>query len=172
MAVSTFSQYTSDRDYSAIVRLLLEILHTWRLYHQRGVQRKRFEWLSRGVIATDATNLTLTRSVTVQGEASTAGGPVQIDPSDGELALRMAARVDVEQKQPVGVGVDQGQYHEGPQFEALRDDVEAFADLDSITLVYDRGYTRYARFCEIKHGDDDFVTLLSSNAHVDVLERL
>jgi IS4 transposase len=84
----------------------------------------------------------------------------------------MAARVDVEQKHPVGVGVSHGQSHESPQFDALRDDVEVFADLDSIILVFDRGYTLYARFCEIKHSDDDFVTLLRSNACVDVLEQI
>jgi len=29
----------------------------------------------------------------------------------------------------------------------------------------------YLRFCEIKHSDDDFVTLLHSNARLEVLER-
>lgn len=172
MAASTFSRYTNDRDYGAVVRLLSDLLHTRRLYHQRGVQRKRLEWLSRGVIATDATNLTLTRSVTVREDDSTDGDPAEIDPSDGGLALHMAARVDGEQKQPVGVGVSQGQSHESPQFDALRDDVEVFADLDSIILVFDRGYTHYARFCELKHSDEDFVTLLRSNARVDVLEPI
>jgi len=38
--------------------------------------------------------------------------------------------------------------------------------------VFDRGYTLYRRFCEFKHSDDDFVTLLCSNTRVDVLERL
>jgi hypothetical protein len=172
MAASTFSRYTNDRDYGAVVRLLVELLHTRRLYHQRGVLRKRLDWLSRGVIATDATNLTLTRSVTVQQEPSPDDEPTQIDPSDGGLTLHMAARVDVAQKHPVGVGVSDGQSHESPQFDALRDDVEVFADLDSIILVFDRGYTLYGRFCEIKHSDDDFVTLLRSNARVDVLEPI
>jgi len=172
MAASTFSRYTNDRDYAAVVHLLSELLHTRRLYHQRGVQRKRLDWLSRGVIATDATNLTLTRSVTVHDEDSPDGDTTEIEPSDGGLALHMAARVDVEQKHPVGVGVSDGQSHESPQFDALRDDVEVFADLDSVILVFDRGYTRYARFCEIKHSDDDFVTLLRSNARVDILDRL
>ncbi|MFB6227727.1 MAG: IS4 family transposase [Halobacteriales archaeon] len=172
MAASTFSRYTNDRDYSAVVRLLFELFQTRRLYHQRGVQRKRLKWLSRGVIATDATNLTLTRSVTMQEESSTDGDPAEITPSDGGLALHMAARVDVEQKHPVGIGVSQGQSHESPYFDALRDDVEVFADLDSAILVFDRGYTRYARFCEIKHSDDDFVTLLRSDARVDVLKQI
>lgn len=172
MAASTFSRYTNDRDYGAVVRLLFELLHTRRLYHQRGVLRKRLDWLSRGVIATDATNLTLTRSVTVPEDASPDSDPAEIDPSDGGLTLHMAARVDVAQKHPVGVGVSHGQSHESPQFDALRDDVEVFADLDSIILVFDRGYTRYGRFCEIKHSDDDFVTLLRSNARVDVLEPI
>ena len=97
MAGSTFSRYTNDRDFGAVVRLLSELLHTRRLYHQRGVLRKRLKWLSRSVIATDATNLTLTRSVTVNEDASPAGDPAQIDPSDGGLTLHMAARVDVEE---------------------------------------------------------------------------
>ena len=172
MAASTFSRYTNDRDYGAVVRLLFELLHTRRLYHQRSVLRKRLEWLSRGVIATDATNLTLTRSVTVNEDASTDGDPTQVDPSDGGLTLHMAARVDVEQKHPVGVGVSQRQSHESPQLDALMGDVEVFADLDSVILVFDRGYTLYRRFCVIKYSDDDFVTLLCSNARVDVLEQI
>ena len=172
MAASTFSRYTNDRDHGAVVSLLFELLHTRRLYHQRAVQRKRLEWLTRGVIATDATNLALTRSVTVQEDASTDDDPAQIDPSDRGLTLHMAARVNVEQKHPVGMGVSQGQSHESPQFDALMDDVEVFADLDSVILVFDRGYTLYRRFCEIKHSDNDFVTLLCSNACVDVLEQI
>ena len=128
MAASTFSRYTNDREYGAVVRLLCELLQTRRLYHQRGVQRKRLEWLSRGVIATNATNLTLTRSVTVHN--GTDREPAEIDPSDGGLTLHMAARMDVAQKHPVGVGLSQGQSHESPQFEALRDDVEVFSAVD------------------------------------------
>ena len=115
MAASTFSRYTNDRDYGTVVRLLFELLHTRRLYHQRSVLRKQLEWLSRGVIATDATNLTLTRSVTVNEDASTDDDPAQIDPSDGGLTLHMAARVNVEQIHPVCVGVSRGQSHESPQ---------------------------------------------------------
>jgi hypothetical protein len=59
MAGSTFSRLTNDRDYRAVVRLFFELLHSPQLYHQRGVQRKRFDWLDRAVIATDATNLTI-----------------------------------------------------------------------------------------------------------------
>lgn len=105
-------------------------------------------------------------------DASTDGDPTQVDSSDGGLTLHMAARVDVEQKHPVGVGMSQRQSHESPQFDALMGDVEVFADLDSVILVFDRGYTLYRRFCVIKHSDDDFVTLLCSNARVDVLEQI
>lgn len=126
MAGSTFSRYTNGRDYGAVVRLLFELLHTRRLYHQRGVLRKRLEWLSRGVIATDAANLTLTRSVTINEDASASGDPARIDPSDGGLTLHMAARADIKHKYPVGVGVSDGQSHESPQFDALMDDVEVF----------------------------------------------
>ena len=68
MAASTFSRYTNDRDYRAVVRFLFSLLHTPQLYHQRAVQRKRLEWLTRGVVAVDATNLELTRSVVVSDE--------------------------------------------------------------------------------------------------------
>jgi hypothetical protein len=149
MAASTFSRYTNDREYGAVVRLLFELLQTPQLVHQRAVTRKRLEWLSRGVVATDATNLQLTRSVIVQDEASTDDDPKTIDPSDGGLALHMAARVDGEHNHLVGTGVTEGQSHESPQFDALMDDVEVFADLDSVILVFDRGYTRYGRFCAI-----------------------
>ena len=68
MAASTFSRYTNDRDYRAVVRCLFALLHTPQLYHQRAVQRKRLELLTRGVVAVDATNLELTRSVVVSEE--------------------------------------------------------------------------------------------------------
>ncbi len=62
--------------------------------------------------------------------------------------------------------------HESPQFDHLKADVEVFEDLDSVIWVFDRGCTRYYRFCEPKHSDDDFVTLLRSDARIDVLERV
>ena len=64
-----------------------------------------------------------------------------------------------------------GDTHESPQFDHLKDDVEVFADLDSVIWVFDRGYTHYHRFCQMKYSDDDFVTLLQSDARLDVLER-
>lgn len=69
MAGSTFSRLTNDRDYRAVVRLFFELLHLPQLYHQRGAQRKRLEWLDRAVVATDATNLILTRSVAIPSES-------------------------------------------------------------------------------------------------------
>ena len=173
MAASTFSRYTNDRDYRAVVRFLFALLHTPQLYHQRAVQRKRLKWLTRGVVAVDATNLELTRSVVVSGEfVRDDEQPYEIDTGDGGLELHCAARVDGEHKHPLGATVTEGDTHESPQFDHLTDDVEVFEDLDSVIWVFDRGYTRYLRFCEIKHSDDDFVTLLHSNACLDVLERV
>ncbi len=43
----------------------VELLHTLQLYHQRAIQLKRLEWLTRGVVAADATDLVLTLSVVV-----------------------------------------------------------------------------------------------------------
>ena len=95
MAASTFSRYTNDRDYRAVVRFLFALLHTPQLYHQRAVQRKRLEWLTRGVVAVDATNLELTRSVVVSDEfVGDKENFCEIDPNDGGVELYCTARVD------------------------------------------------------------------------------
>ena len=173
MPKSRFSELTNDRDYRAVVRLLFELLHTPQLYHQRAVQRKRLEWLTRGVVAADATNLELTRSVVVSDEFVGDDEDVyEIDPDDGGLELHCAARVDGQHKHPLDATVTEGDTHESPQFDLLEDDVEVFADLDSVIWVFDRAYTRYLRFCEIKDSDDDFVTLLHSDARFEVIEVL
>jgi len=173
MPKSRFSELTNDRDYRAVVRLLFALLHTPQLYHQRGVQRKRLEWLTRGVVAADATNLELTRSVVVSDEFVGDDEDIyKLDPADGGLELHCAARVDGQHKHPLGATVTEGDTHESPQFDYLQDDVEVFPDLDSVIWTFDRAYTRYRRFCEIKHSDDDFVTLLHSDARFEVKEVL
>jgi hypothetical protein len=73
--------------------------------------------------------------------------------------------VDGEHKHPLGATVTEGDTHESPQFDHLEDDVE-------VIWTFDRAYTRYLRFCEINHSDDDFVTLLHSNARFEVFELL
>ena len=173
MPKSRFSELTNDRDYRAVVRLLFELLHTPQLYHQRGVQRKRLGWMTRGVVAVDATNLELTRSVVVSDEFVGDDDKVyKIDTDDGGLELHCAARVDGENKHPLDATVTEGDTHESPQFDLLKEDVEVFADLDSVIWVFDRAYTRYLRFCEIKHSDNDFVTLMYSDARFELIETL
>ena len=172
MAGSTFSRRTNDRDYRAVVRLLFELLHTPQLYHQRAVQRKRLEWLNRPIVALDATNFALTRSVAVTGELDEETVVHEIQPTDGGLKLNLAARVDGDHSHPLGVTVTGGDTREPTQFEHLQSDVEVFADLDSLIQVFDRGYLDYERFCSMKQRGEDFVTLLQSNAQVDVLERV
>jgi hypothetical protein len=173
MPKSRFSELTNDRDCRAVVRLMFALLHTRQLYHQRAVQRKRLERLTRGVVATDATRLELTRSVVVSDEFVGDDEDVYaINTDDGGLELHCAARVDGEHKHPLGATVTEGDTHESPQFDHLEDDVEVFADLDSVIWTFDRAYTRYLRFCEIKHSDDDFVTLLHSDARFEVKEVL
>ena len=172
MADSTFSRRTNDRDYRAVVRALFELLHTPQLYHQRAVQRKRLNWLNRAVVALDATNLMLTRSVTVAGELDEDTMIHEIQPTNGGLKLNLTARVDGESNHPVGMTVTGGETREPTQFEHLQSDVEVFADPDSPIQVFDRGYLDYDRFCRMKHRGEDFVTLLQSNARVDVLERV
>jgi len=147
MAASTFSRCTNDRDYRAVVRVLFELLHTPQLYHQRGVQRKRLERINRAVVAIDATNLTLTRSVAIPSELQDDKILHEIQPSDGGLKLNLAARVDGEHRQPLGVTVTGGDTREPTQFDHLQSDVEVFADLDSPIRVFDRGYLDHDRFC-------------------------
>lgn len=172
MASSTFSRHTNDRDYRAVVRVLFELFHTPQLYHQRGVQRKRLERINRAVVATDATNLTLTRSVAIPSEIHDGEVLHEIQPTDGGLKLNLAARVDGKYKHPLGVTVTAGDTREPTQFDHLQSDVEVFADLDSPIQVFDRGYLDYDRFCTMKRRDEDFVTLLQSDARVDVLDAL
>ena len=172
MAGSTFSRRTNDRDYRAVVRLLFELLHTPQLYHQRAVQRKRLEWLNRAVVALDATNLSLTRSVAVAGELDEDTVIHEIHPTDGGLKFNLAARVDGESNHPLGMSVTGGDTREPTQFDHLESDVEVFADLDSPIRVFDRGYLDYDRFCAMKRRGEDFVTLLQSDARVDVLDVL
>ncbi|CCC39894.1 IS4 family transposase [Haloquadratum walsbyi] len=173
MPKSRFSELTNDRDYCAVVQLLFEVLHTPQLYHQRGVQRKRLQWMTRDVVAVDATNLELTRSVVVSDEFVGDDDKVyKIDTDDGGLELHCAARVDGENKHPLDATVTEGDTHESPQFDLLKEDVEVFADLDSVIWVFDRAYTRYLRFCEIKHSDNDFVTLMHSDARFELIETL
>ena len=172
MAGSTFSRRTNDRDYRAVVQMLFELLHTPQLYHQRGVQRKRLEWLDRGVVATDATHLALTRSVAVPSELDDDEILHEIQPGERGLTLNLAARVDGEYTQPLGVTVTAGMTREPTQFDHLQGDVEVFADLDSPIQVFDRGYLDYDRFCGLKRCGEDFVCLFQSDARVDVLDAL
>jgi len=164
MAGSTFSRRTNDRDCCAVVRLLFELLHTPQLYHQRAVQRKRLKWLNRPVVALDATNLSLTRSVAVAGELDEETVIHGIHPTDGGLKLNLAGRVDGEYNHPLGMTVTGGDTRELTQFNHLQNDVEVFADLDSLIRVFDRGYLDYDRFCAMKQCGEDFVTLLRSDA--------
>jgi Transposase DDE domain. len=38
--------------------------------------------------------------------------------------------------------------------------------------VFDRGYTLYVRFCKFKEADEDFITLLESDARYEVREHI
>lgn len=172
MAGSTFSRLTNDRDYRAVVRLLFELLHLPQLYHQRGGQRKRLNWLDRAVVATDATNLALTRSVAIPSESYDTEILRVIQPGEKGLTLNLAARVDGDAKHPLGVTVTAGKTREPTQFDHLQSDIEVFADLDSPIHVFDRGYLDYERFCSLKERGEDFVCLLQTDARVDVLDVL
>ena len=172
MAASTFSRRTNDRAVVAVVRVLFELLHTPQLYHQRGVQRKRLERINRAVVAIDATNIMLTKSVAIPSEVHDDEVLHEIQPTDGGLKLNLAARVDGEHRQPLDVTITGGDIREPAQFEHLQSDVEVCEDLDSPIQIFDRGYLDYDRFCEMKRRDEDFVTLLRSDARVDVLDAL
>ncbi len=158
--------------YRAVVRVLFELLHTPQLYHQSAVQRKRLDWLNRAVVTLDATNLSLTRSVAVAGELGEDTVIHELQPTDGGLKPNLASRVDGEYNHPLGVTVTGSDTREPTQFDHLQSDVKVFADLDSPIQVFDRGSLDYDRFCVMKRRGEDFVTLLQSNARVDVLERV
>ncbi|WP_135806363.1 IS4 family transposase [Halorussus marinus] len=172
MAGSTFSRLTNDRDYRAVVRLFFELLHSPQLYHQRGVQRKQLDWLERAVVATDSTNLTLTRSVAVPSESRATEILHVIEPGEKGLHFNLAARVDGNAKHPLGVTLTPGVMREPTQFDHLQSDVEVFADLDSPIHVFDRGYLDYERFCSLKKQNKDFICPLQTDARVDVLEHV
>lgn len=172
MAGSTFSRLTNDRDYRAVVRLFFELLHSPQLYHQRSVQRNRLDWLERAVVATDATNLSVSRSITIASESDDTEVRRVIQPGEKGLHLNVAARVDGDAKQPLGVTLTPGVMREPTQFEHLQSDVEVFADLDSPIHVFDRGFLDYDRFCTLKKQGKDFICLLQADARVDVLEHI
>ncbi|WP_135827107.1 IS4 family transposase [Halorussus ruber] len=172
MAGSTFSRLTNDRDYRAVVRLFFELLHSPQLYHQRGVQRKQLDWLDRTVVATDSTNLTVTRSVAIPSESRDTEILHVIQPGEKGLHLNLAARVDGNAKHPLGVTITPGVMREPTQFDHLQSDVEVFADLDSPIHVFDRGYLDYERFCSLNEQDKDFICPLQTDARVDVLEHV
>lgn len=115
MAGSTFSRLTNDCDYRAVVRLFLELLHSPPLSHQRGVQRKRLDWLDRAVVATDATNLNLTRSVAVPSKRHDTEILRVIDPGEKGLHLNLSARVDGDAKHLFGVTITPGVMREPTQ---------------------------------------------------------
>jgi hypothetical protein len=74
---------------------MFEKLHTPQLVHQRIVERKRLQQLTRVVIATDATDLELTRSVVVSDEFVGDDEDVyKIDTDDGGLELHCATLAD------------------------------------------------------------------------------
>jgi len=171
MAGSTFSRLTNDRDYRAVVPLFFDLLHSPQLYHQRGVQRKHLDWLDRTVVATDSTNLTLTRSVAIPAESRDTEILHVIQPGEKGLHLNLAARVDANAKQPLGVTITLGMMREPTQFDHLQSDVEIFADLDLPIHVFDRGYLDYERFCSLKKQDKDFICPLQTGPRVDVLEH-
>ena len=106
MPKSRFSELTNDRDCRPVVRLLFALLHTPQLYHQHVVQRKQLEWLTRSVVAADATNLELTRSVVVSDAFVRDDEHIyEIDTDEGGLELHCVARVDGEHKHPLGTNV-------------------------------------------------------------------
>jgi hypothetical protein len=126
MPKSRFAELTNDRDHRAVVRLLFELLHTPQLSHQRAIQRKRLEWLTRGVVAADPTNLELTRSVVVSDDFVGDDEDIYERDTDGGVELHCVARVDGKHKHPLGATVTEGDAHESPQFDHLGDDVEVF----------------------------------------------
>lgn len=109
----------NDRAVVTVVRVLFELLHSSQLYHQRGVQRKRLEWLDRAIVATDGTNLALTRSVTVPSGLHDDKPIDEIKPSDRGLKFNLAARVAGRAKGVLDVSITAGETREPTQLDHL-----------------------------------------------------
>ena len=56
----------------------------------------------------------------------------EVDTQDRDLELHCAAHVDGEHKHPLGATVTEGDTHESPQCDHLKDDIEVCKYLDSI----------------------------------------
>jgi hypothetical protein len=154
LAGSTLSRLTNDRDYRAVVRLFFELLHSPQFYHQRSVQIKRLDWLERTVVATEVTNLGVSRSIKIASESDGTEVRRVIQPGKKGLYLNVTARVDGDAKQPLGVTITPGVIREPTQFEHHQSDVQVFAGLDSPIHVFDRGYLDYERFCTLRDPGD------------------
>lgn len=172
MPKSRFSELTNDRDYRAAAQVFFNLLHTPEVRRRQATSNDRLGWLNRGVVATDASNLSLKAPITVPSKFREVDEDCEITPEDGGLKLHLALRVDGECKQPLSVVVTPPTDHETTQFDHLQEDVEVFADLDDPIGVWDRGYTDYDRFVERKRAGEDFVTTLKSNANTTVVEPL
>jgi len=123
-------------------------------------------------VATDSTNLTVTRSVAISIESHETEIRRAIQPDEKGLHLNLAARVDGDSKHPLDVTITPGVMREPTQFDHLQSEVEVFADLDSPIHVFARGYLDYERFCSLKEWDKDFICLLQTDARVDALKHV
>lgn len=175
MAGSTFSRLTNDRDYRAVAHLFFELLHSPQLYHQRGAQRKRLDWLDRAVVATDATNFTFTRSVAIPSESRDTEILRVIPPGEKGLHLNLAARVDGDAKHPLGVTITPGVRRGPTQFDHLQSNVEVckystrqFTCSTAATSItsgsaHSRNWTRTSSVCSRRtHGSTSWSTSKTS----------
>lgn len=172
MAPSRFSELTNGRNYRAAAQTFFELLHTPQVRRRHGTSAAQLDWLNRGVIATDASQLSIEAPITVPSELREADEDRVIRAAEGGLKLNVALRVDTECKLPVSVVVTPPNDHETTQFDHLQEDIELFPDLDNPIDVWDRGYTDYDRFVERKGAGKDFVTTLKANATTSIVEPL
>jgi hypothetical protein len=172
MSPSRFSELTNGRDYRAPAQVFFELLHTPQMRRRQATSKDRLGWLDRGVVATDASNLSLKAPITVPSEFREVDEDREIAREDGGIKLNLALRVDGENRQPLSVVIMPPTDHETAQFDHLQEDVEVFADLDNPIGIWDRGYTDYGRFVVRNRAGDDFVMTLKANANTSVVDYL
>lgn len=164
-----FSKLTTRRPSQAVAELATAVLEHRSLYHPAGVARKRLEHLrERQIIGCDATRLPLRTTLVVD----TGDDEVVVRPEDGGIELHTAARLDPAMKHPLGAFVTRANYPESDTFPVLAGDVEVHEDLDSVIVVFDKGYVNYGRFAGMKNENMDFVTPLKDNAKYEVVDSL
>lgn len=119
MPKSRISELTNGRPCQAIMDVLSAFFHSPQLYHRRAVLRNRLDWLDRSVVASEASNLSLSAPIALPDELQGSTEGEELTPEDGGLTLHLATRVDGQNNQPLAATVTHLDTHENPQLDHL-----------------------------------------------------